>query len=206
MVGAGAGVVSAGASSKLISVKLGIVAILVADVSTSVKSKSVGNGKSSAVSVVMLLGVLAATGSGIGCAVFIMCELSNADICGRKPPPRRARINAPRNSVGMPSGNVSGVGSSFFCSGADSGSLGGGGGGAKALFINPGTGISNSGFFVRAIIVVVATYNGTAAKIKMPNTNPPKPCRCACIRYFQAVAENMSKLNRKLRINFITNI
>lgn len=104
----------------------------------------------------------------------------------------------------MFSGNVSSAGS---CLGVETGSsAAGGGGGANARLINPGTGIVSSGFLLRAIIAVVATYSGNAAKIKMTNTNPPNPCSRACIRYFHATDENMSKLNRKLKINFIANI
>lgn len=125
-----------------------------------------------------------------------MCELSNAD-AGMRPPPRRTRRNAPRSSVGMLSGNFSGSVSvsGFGFSGASAFSSAGGGGGANARLINPGTHNVNRGFFVRTIIAVVAIYNGSAAKIKIPKTNPPNPYRRECAKRAHALAENMSKLN-----------
>ncbi len=58
-----------------------------------------------------------------------------------------------------------------------------------------GNGNVISGFFVRIIIVVVATYKGIADKINIPNTNPPKPRNCARIRRFHCAPLNISKLN-----------
>ena len=66
--------------------------------------------------------------------------------------------------------------------------------------------IENSGLPVRAIIVVVATYSGSAAKIKMPKVKPANPRRCACINLFQAVAENIGKPNMPSRIAHISMI
>lgn len=84
-VGAGVSGSVAGASN-VMSVKLGNDGISVS--ALSVKSKSVGNGKSSAVSIVPLLAwVVAAivTGAGAGACwgVVVICDVSNADTGGR---------------------------------------------------------------------------------------------------------------------------
>jgi len=47
------------------------------------------------------------------------------------------------------------------------------------VVMNFGIGIVNMGFLFLNIKVIDATYNGTAAKTKMQNVNPPKPCKCA---------------------------
>ena len=100
----------------------------------------------------------------------------------------RARINAMRNSAGMSSGSsvfaysssgprvgvsdsVSGVWGAIIVLGFKN----------DGIFI-VGTGIVTSGFFVRTINVVVAIYIGNAASIKIPNTNPGKPCNWARIK------------------------
>ena len=88
-----------------------------------------------------------------------------------------ARINCGRISSGI-SFDISGLFSVGSVIGAGSASGAGAGFFACMIF---GTGIVISGFFVRIINVVVATYNGTIAKIKMPKTNPGKPRSWACI-------------------------
>lgn len=71
----------------------------------------------------------------------------------------------------MRSGFGSGFGSSSFFSGLGAG-----------RFMHCGSlgfGIVTNGCFLRIINVVVATYSGAAAKIKMPKTKPANPCSCA---------------------------
>lgn len=97
-----------------------------------------------------------------------------------------------RNSDGNSAGRSSwgGVGaSSFFSSSFGASGVGGlisvGCMRDQIFFVKPGTGIVNRGFLVRIINVVVAMYNGSAASISMPNTNPGKPCSWACNRWCQ---------------------
>lgn len=96
-----------------------------------------------------------------------------------------------RNSDGNSVGNSSwivGCVSSFFSSFGVSG-VGGfisvGCMRDQIVFIKPGTGIVNKGFLVRIINVAVAMYNGNAANMNMPNTNPGKPRSWACNRCCQ---------------------
>ena len=72
------------------------------------------------------------------------------------------------------------------------------------FLIGDGTGTVINGFFVRTINVVVATYSGRAANIRIPNTNPGNPRNSARIKWRQYASENMSKLNRKFSIAHIT--
>ena len=176
------GAAGVGDASNVISEKVGMVGIDVTGMesppnTSSPISKSVGIGKSSAaVSVVVPVVPDAAA----------MFNVLNVDVWGR-PMPLRIRINAPCNSVGMLLGilYMSETGSGvvgFSGSGVGSGS--GGGGGANARCTHSGIGNVNKGFLLRIITYVVAMYIGAAAKINMPNTNPPNPARRACIRRF----------------------
>lgn len=70
---------------------------------------------------------------------------------------------------------------------SDSGSGMGVGAAVGTVFISFGIlifgiGMVISGFFVRITSVVVATYSGSAANTKMPNTKPANPCSSARIR------------------------
>ena len=49
-----------------------------------------------------------------------------------------------------------------------------------------------------------ATYIGIAANNKIPNTNPAKPCKCACVSCHQRKREKMSKLNMNFIIVHVT--
>lgn len=60
-----------------------------------------------------------------------------------------------------------------------------------------GSGMVNSGFFVRMIRVVVAMYNDGAASNSMPNTKPGNPRRRACARCCHCWALKMLNLNKK---------
>jgi len=62
----------------------------------------------------------------------------------------------------------------------------------------------NNGALVRAMTIVVATYIGIAANNKIPNTNPAKPCKCACVSCHQRKREKMSKLNMNFIIVHVT--
>ena len=92
----------------------------------------------------------------------------------------RARINAPRNSLGNSAGNGLSAGaavavgaSSDFLSAADFadflGNLGNHAGHETVM----------GGLPVRTTSVVVAAYSGNADSINIPNTNPGKPRNCA---------------------------
>ena len=115
----------------------------------------------------------------------------------------RARIYAVRNSDGNSSGRVSGFDSDFSSDFVSSSALSEVGGliNVGCIFVHifligDGTGTVTSGFLVRTMIVVVAMYNGNAAKTKIPNTNPGNPRNSARIKWRQYAAENISKLNR----------
>lgn len=118
----------------------------------------------------------------------------------------RARMNAKRNSAGMSGGRSVGVSSSSgprvgvsdSVSGVGAGSAGAGLNNAGILIF--GIGIVIRGFFVRTISVVVATYNGNAARIKMPNTKPGKPRNWARIKCRHWGALNIEKSNMKNKI------
>ena len=118
----------------------------------------------------------------------------------------RTRINAKRNSAGISGGSSVGVstssgpraGVSDSGSGADAGSTGAGLNNAGILIF--GIGIVIRGFFVRTISVVVATYKGNAARIKMPNTKPGNPRNWARIRCRHWVVLNIEKSNMKNKI------
>lgn len=85
----------------------------------------------------------------------------------------RARKNADRSSRGKFVGNscVAGAAGSVSVAGSDGAGVGSGFENCNIL----GLGITNKGFPVRIIRVVVATYIGMAARINMPKTNPAKP-------------------------------
>ena len=154
-------------SSKYISVNVGVMSMSGVGVSMS---KSVGNGND----VSLISGVLGCSGMDAWFGAL------NADVCMR-PMLLRARMNAKRNSAGMSAGNSMGVSTSSGPSEgvSDSGSGVGvgsvGAGFKKAGILIFGNGIVISGFLVRIISVVVAMYNGNAASINMPKTNPGKP-------------------------------
>jgi len=185
-------------SSKSKSVNTGTSSMIF---SVSLMSKSVGIGISDSVTVlsgVSMVGLL---------AFFVTLLKSNTDVC-LYAVLSRARSYATRISAGTAAGmgsgfdsvfvesvsdfvSVSGVDSdSVFVSDSDLVSISGSSSigvwvnaFVKNVFTHSGN-VNlklNSGDFVRAITIVVATYNGTMAKIKMPNTNPANPCRCACI-------------------------
>ena len=82
----------------------------------------------------------------------------------------------------------------------------GSGDGAGDANLICGSGISTNGFFVRIINTVVAAYRGKAASIKMPKTNPAKPCKRACARRCHWAALKMLKLNRKYSIAHVISI
>lgn len=138
------------ASSKFISVNVGMLAF-VSGAGMSM-SKSVGSGNASA----MISGTLGVLGIVVGCGAL------NADVWIR-PMLLRARINAKRNSAGMSSGSSAGAPTSSGLSAgvSDSGDGSGSGAGGGAGFRNAGililgNGIVISGFLVRIIKVVVA--------------------------------------------------
>lgn len=136
------------ASSKFISVNVGMLAS-VSGAGMSM-SKSVGSGNASA----MISGALGVLGIVVGCGAL------NADVWIR-PMLLRARINAKRNSAGMSSGSSAGASTSSGPSAgvSDSGDGSGAGGGAgfrNAGILILGNGIVISGFLVRIIKVVVA--------------------------------------------------
>lgn len=138
------------ASSKFISVNVGMLAF-VSGAGMSM-SKSVGSGNASA----MISGALGVLGIVVGCGAL------NADVWIR-PMLLRARINAKRNSAGMSSGSSAGASTSSGLSAgvSDSGDGSGSGAGGGAGFRNAGililgNGIVISGFLVRIIKVVVA--------------------------------------------------
>lgn len=151
----------------------------------SSKSKSVGNGNSPAgagagsaeagVGVAGVVAGIAGTDSGVSVVVDIWGVL-NA-VVGACRACDRARINAPCSSVGRCDGisyvsglGFSGVGfSAVFCAG----------GGAYNFLMRSGILNENSGLPVRAITIVVATYNGRADNINIPNVKPANPRRCA---------------------------
>lgn len=164
-------------------------------------SKSVGNG------------ISVSSVSGAGAEISVTGEVTsmgwlNAErcsgvifIC--------ARMYAVRNSDGNSGGRVF-ASVSFLFSAFSSLFSGDAGGFIKVgcicdhnFFIKSGTGMLNSGFFVRIINVVLAMYNGSAASINMPNTKPGNPRNSARIRWFQWVPENISKLNMNFKINHI---
>ena len=124
----------------------------------------------------------------------------------------RARINAKRNSAGISGGSSVGVSASSGprAGVSDSGSgVEAGSAGAclnKAGILIFGIGIVIRGFLVRTISVVVATYNGNAARIKMPNTNPGNPRNCARIRRCHWGALNIEKSNMKNKIAHVVAI
>lgn len=104
----------------------------------------------------------------------------------------RARLNMARISDGIAFSGSVGVGFCFVAVGCAAGTAWG------CVFFGIlifGKGIVNSGFFVRTIILVVAMYNGIAAKINIPNTKPGNPRNSACIRICHWAALNMLKLN-----------
>lgn len=124
----------------------------------------------------------------------------------------RARINAKRNSAGISGGSSVGVsassgpraGVSDSGSGVEAGSAGAGLNKAGILIF--GIGIVIRGFLVRTISVVVATYNGNAARIKMPNTKPGNPRNWARIRRCHWGALNIEKSNMKNKIAHVVAI
>lgn len=91
-----------------------------------------------------------------------------------------AAANAARISSGKLRATCSGIGSCSFFSCLVSGSLVASGFFCQicGIFIF-GIWIVINGFFVRNIKILVATYNGTHARIKIPNTNPGNPRSCA---------------------------
>lgn len=169
------------------------------------KSKSVGSGNSPAGAGAGVAGATAevagatagVAGTGSDTAGFVVVEtwgVLNA-VVGACRVCDRARKNAPCNSVGRCDG-ISYVSGFVFSGAGVSSFVFGAGGGAYSLRTFSGTLISNSGLPVRMMTAVVATYSGTAARIKIPNVNPAKPRRCACISLFHAAAENTGKPNR----------
>ena len=68
-----------------------------------------------------------------------------------------------------------------------------------------GNGIVIKGFFVRIMMVVVATYNGIAANSIIPNTKPPNPRNWACIRRCHWAPLSISKLNMLYKIAHMIN-
>ncbi len=106
------------------------------------------------------------------------------------------------SSAGRSSGNLSSDSGSDVLSSVD------GGGGVVSEDVGVamvrlkscgilGSGIVNSGFFVRMIRVVVAMYNDGAASSNMPNTKPGNPRRRACARCCHCWALKMLNLNKK---------
>jgi len=106
----------------------------------------------------------------------------------------RARIYVMRISLGTSSGIgfsvLSTTGSGVVVTSAGTSGAGVGVGSSSGVWVNAflkktftdsGILIENNGALVRAITTVVAMYIGIAAKIKMPNTMPANPCKCACI-------------------------
>lgn len=151
----------------------------------SSKSKSVGNGNSPAGAGAASVGAgvgVARVGTGVAgtdSGMFVVVDIwgvLNA-VVGACKACDRARINAPCSSVGRCDGisyvsglSFSGVGfSAVFCAG----------GGAYNLRMRSGILNENRGLPVRAITLVVATYNGRADNISMPNVKPANPRRCA---------------------------
>ena len=173
-------------SSKLTSEKIGANDDMLLSM-----SKSVGNGNS-----------LVVGSSGIGCDAscwlpidVTMFLMSKFDF-GAGPVCRRARSNANCNSVGIDFFGASSISvdglivaesfdssSGFFLSSFGTGC------------INLGIFTVINGFFVRTIIMVVAIYIGSAAKINMPKTKPGNPRKCACINICHCVDEKILKLN-----------
>lgn len=98
-----------------------------------------------------------------------------------------ARINCGRSSSGRSDGMFGAV---SVEAGTASVAVSGSGVFLGAIF---GNGMVISGFFVRMISVVVATYKGSIAKIKIPNTKPGKPRSCACINLCHCVPLKMLK-------------
>lgn len=153
------------------------------EVSVGSNSKSVGNGMSWAV------------GSGVGTAMSGRGAVLNAgwfmaDCCSGLTF-MRARMYAVRNSDGNSSGRgcVSALSASSDLSGVVSvqagWSISVGCMRDQSCFMILGTGGVNNGFLVRMINVVLAIYNGNAANISIPNTNPGNPRNWACIRCCQ---------------------
>lgn len=189
--------------SKLISVNSGMADKGVVKSEAPSVSKSVGRGKSEAFSSIVRM---SSAGADSG---FVTADTSNADIAWRILSPRRMRINAWRSSVGISGGRggstagfVSGAGGSG-CAGGTGAGAGVGGGGTNARFIMLGMEMENRNFLFRIITVVVAMYIGMAARIKIPNTNPPNPCRCDDASFVHAAMENMLKLNSHVNIAHI---
>lgn len=115
-------------------------------------------------------------------------------------------MNAKRNSAGISGGKSVGASTSSGPRVGVSDSGSGVGAGSVVVALNKagilifGIGIVIKGFFVRTISVVVATYNGNAANIKMPNTNPGNPRNWARIRCRHWGALNIEKSNIKNKI------
>jgi len=169
----------------------------VSGIKSSSVSKSGGRGKSLLKSVCAAFAVSAVFGYTFG--VTLQTLQIGATIGVGRP---RARINTPRISAGYLSC------SSFVgMSGTDSFSVSDFGSASGSVFcfvkilsvifvINFGIGIVINGLPVRATIMVVAIYNGIAAKIIMQNVNPPKPCKCACNTCIQWARLNKLKSNK----------
>lgn len=156
-------------------------------------SKSVGSGNSPGCAA-FCSGVCGvdAGGNGVACLLVVVAGDNDCRALARS----RANKNGARNSPGNPCGSSAGGVFSVAVGGvATTGGAAACGVSAGVGVINAGSDIVISGFFVRIITVIVAIYNGSAAKINMPNTKPPKPRSCARISRIQSLCENMSKLN-----------
>ena len=117
----------------------------------------------------------------------------------------RLRRKCGRNSLGISFGNGVGAGSGVAAfSSVDS--VEAAAGLANSFLMRSGTGMVNSGFLLRITNVVVATYRGRAANIKMPKTKPGKPRNWAWNRRCHWVPLNMLKLNRPYKIAHMTAI
>ena len=72
--------------------------------------------------------------------------------------------------------------------------------------VSAGKAIFNIGNLGYGNYTVVATYNGIADKIKMPNTNPGNPRNCEWASLCHCAPLNISKLNKKYNIAHITHV
>ena len=152
-------------------------------ISFNCMSKSVGNGRVVFVgSGVEVSGVVLSVGRG-------RCSYALIRL--------RARINTLCNSGGRSTGN-----SGFFSVGSLGVVVSFAVGGVGSCFVSDGNfmfgfGIVIKGFLLRIINVVVAIYNGSAARISNPNTKPAKPCNSARASLCHCVALKRLKLNIK---------
>lgn len=188
------------------------------------KSKSLGNGIVSPIMSVWTGVSVVVTGAELSLVVSLVSAVViiwgigledselNADVCIR-PRLLRIRMYAGRSSAGIFSGRsestTCGVSESVFSAASVSvvsvdGVADTGTGCRRARnFFMYFVGIVISGFLVRIISVVHATYRGRADNNSIPNTKPANPCSSARIRCCHWCGLNILKRNRKYNIAHI---